>query len=190
MPMPPILPTVDWKAVFGSGVEFRPWLHAAENPDHRKKMESAFANLKLGPAREAFLKSLERTAHVVAIAEDWCGDVVRFAPVLARIAAESGDKVKVRFIRRDQHPDVFVRYLTNGGEAIPKFVFLNETFVECGNWGPMPSDCRRVISRGKGANDVAAARARVSKMYESDPNFETAIRELLDLVDTAVCSQP
>jgi hypothetical protein len=134
--------------------------------------------------------NLGRTVHVVAIAEDWCGDVVRFAPVIARIAAESSGKVQLRFITRDQHPDVFVRFLTNGGEAIPKFIFLNDNFVECGNWGPMPTECRRILSRGKGANDVAAARVRVKQMYESDPNCEAAFRELTELAETAVCQRP
>ena len=111
MPKPPILPVVDWPAVFNSGIEFDAWLAAAESADHRAKMQATLDALQLDGAKEAFLKALPRTVHVVAIAEDWCGDVVRFVPVLARIAKASEGKIQVRFIRRDQHPDVFVRYL-------------------------------------------------------------------------------
>jgi len=190
MPRPPILPTPDWRGVFEGGVDFDTWLERAEMPDHRHKMQEIFASLTLDPAREGFLSQLQREVHVVAIAEDWCGDVVKFAPVMVRIAAAAVGKVKVRFISREQHPEVFIRFLTNGGEAIPKFVFLNDQFVECGNWGPMPSDCRRILARGKGANDVKAARDRVRKMYEADPNFEAATRELIELIETAVCTRP
>ena len=190
MPRPPILPTLDWRAIFESGVEFEKWLEAAENPDHRSRMQESFEKLTLDAAREGFLARLPRAVHVVAIAEDWCGDVVRFTPVLMRIAAASGGQVRVRFISRDQHPDVFVRFLTNGGEAIPKFIFLNDQFVECGNWGPMPAACRRILSRGKGANDIKAARERVSRMYEADPNCEAAVAEMLELIETAVCTRP
>lgn len=190
MPRPPILPTIDWRAVFDSGTDFDTWLERAEFPENRHKMQETFASLTLEPVREAFLGQLPREVHVVAIAEDWCGDVVRFAPVLVKVAAAAMGKVKVRFISREQHPEVFIRFLTNGGEAIPKFVFLNDAFVECGNWGPMPTECRRLLSRGKGANDVTAARARVKQLYEADPNFEAASRELIELIETAVCTRP
>ena len=190
MPRPPVLPTLDWRSVFNSGIEFSTWLERAENPDHRERMQKLFDELTLDATRNALVADLTRTVHVVAIAEDWCGDVVRFAPVMARIAAESKAKVQLRFITREQHPDVFIRFLTNGGEAIPKFVFLNDNFVECGNWGPMPTECRRLVSRGKAANDVAAGRARVKTMYEGDPNCEAAFRELTELVETAVCQRP
>jgi hypothetical protein len=190
MPRPPILPVIDWKSVFNSGVEFGAWMERAEMPEHRERMQKLYDGLSLDGTRSSVVASLERTVHVVAIAEDWCGDVVRFAPVMALIAAASKGKVLLRFITREQYPDVFVRFLTNGGEAIPKFVFLNDNFVECGNWGPMPNECRRIISRGKGANDVAAARVRVKGMYESDPNCEAAFRELTELVEVAVCARP
>lgn len=190
MPRPPILPTIDWSGVFNSGVDFKTWLERAEMPEHRERMQAIYDGLTLDPVRGSIVGNLGRTAHVIAIAEDWCGDVVRFAPVIAKIADSSKGKVQLRFITRDQHPDVFVRFLTNGGEAIPKFVFLSDEFVECGNWGPMPNDCRRILSRGKGANDVGAARVRVKQMYESDPNFEAAVRELTELVETAVCERP
>ncbi|MGI8907467.1 MAG: thioredoxin family protein [Candidatus Sumerlaeaceae bacterium] len=190
MPRPPNLPTIDWRAVFASGVEFSVWLEQAEMPEHRERIQKLYDELSLDATLKALVANLARTVQVIAIAEDWCGDVVRFAPVMARIAADSKGKVQLRFISRDQHPDVFVRFLTNGGEAIPKFVFLNDAFVECGNWGPMPQECRRIISRGKGANDVAAARVRVKGMYESDPRCEAAFRELMELVETTVCERP
>lgn len=190
MPRPPVLPTIDWKSVFESGVEYDTWLDRAEMPDHRNKMQEIFFALTVDPVREAAVANLPRTVHIVAIAEDWCGDVVRFTPVLMKLASLSGGKVCVRFITRQQHPDVFIRFLTNGGEAIPKFVFLNDGFVECGNWGPMPSDCRRLIARGKGAGNVAAARDRVRQVYASDPNNEIAIKEFMELLDTAVCTVP
>lgn len=190
MPRPPILPVLDWRSIFESGVEFGAWLEAAEFPEHRQRMEGIFAGLSVDTARLALLRGLPRNVSVVAIAEDWCGDVVRFAPVMARLAELSEGRIRVRFISRDQYPDVFVRFLTNGGEAIPKFVFLNDQFTECGNWGPMPSDCRRILSRGKGAGDLKSARERVSRMYEADSNFESAVRELVELAETAACERP
>jgi hypothetical protein len=127
--------------------------------------------------------------HVVAIAEDWCGDVVRHAPVLQRLA-EAGSNLKVRYISREQHPEVFVRFLTNGGEAIPKFIFLSDRFVECGHWGPMPESCRELIARGKACGDVASARRKVSLRYEQDTALREVVAELLHLVDIAASREP
>jgi hypothetical protein len=185
MPRPATLPTIDWKAVFQSGLDYAAWLKIAEFPDKVEKMEALRQELALEPLDLAQLAALPRPAHVIAIAEDWCGDVVRHVPVLQRLA-EHAPNLKVRFISRQQWPDVFARFLTNGGEAIPKFVFLSEQFVECGNWGPMPAQCRELISRGKAAGNVAAARQLVHGYYEADPNRRVVVEELLHLLDIAV----
>jgi hypothetical protein len=136
-----------------------------------------------------YLAALPRLVHVVAIAEDWCGDVVRHVPVLQRLA-EAGPLLKVRYISREQHPEVFLRFLTNGGEAIPKFIFLSDRFVECGSWGPMPDACRELIARGKACGDVATARKKISARYELDANRREVVTELLHLVDVAVSREP
>ena len=152
-------------------------------------METMRRDLHLEPHAVWSLKALAKPVHVVAIAEDWCGDVVRHAPVLQRLADETPN-LKVRYVRRDQHLDVFARFLTNGGEAIPKFVFLSDAFVECGNWGPMPDACRELIARGKACGNVAAAREKVAALYNADPQERMVVNELLSLIDIAACTAP
>jgi hypothetical protein len=184
MPRPPLLPVVDWKSVFESGKTYQDWLESAENPLHRIRMEETRKGLKLESHVEALLKALPRPVLVVAIAEDWCGDVVRHVPALERLA-EASPRLALRFITREQHPDVFIRFLTNGGEAIPKFVFLSDKFVECGNWGPMPEFTRELIARGKALGDVGKAREKTSALYKADHNQRIVIAELLRLIDIA-----
>ncbi|WLT33448.1 thioredoxin family protein [Geothrix sp. PMB-07] len=189
MPRPATLPVIDWKAIFDSGLGYQAWLDAAESGDQRDKIEAQRLALNLDKPVAAYLAALPRPVHVVAIAEDWCGDVVRHAPVLERMA-EAGPALKVRYISREQHPHVFVRFLTNGGEAIPKFIFLSERFVECGSWGPMPERCKELIARGKACGDVAAARKKVSGLYELDSTRREVVEELLHLVEVAVSPEP
>jgi len=184
MPRPPTLPVLDWKEIFDKGTDWQAWLNNAESAEQAGKMRERFDKYPVPQNVQECLQKLARPVHVVAIAEDWCGDVVRHAPVIARIA-ESSPQVKLRFITRADRPDVFARFLTNGGEAIPKFVFLNSDFVECGNWGPMPSTPRQFIARGKAIGDVAAGRAKVREFYAADEACETAYRELCDLVQLA-----
>jgi len=189
MPRPATLPLIDWKAVHASGQEYPAWIAAGESPENRDKMENLRKAQELEPQAEGFLAALPRRVNVIAIAEDWCGDVVRHVPVLQRLA-EAAPNLSVRYVSRMQWPDVFARFLTNGGEAIPKFVFLSDAFVECGNWGPMPGPCRELIARGKACGNVAAARKRVSAFYEADGNRRMVVSELLQLIDIAVTREP
>lgn len=189
MPKPPILPTINWKAVFESGLEYAEWLKQAENPDHVNRMKTRQSEIEVAPHVAGMLSELRRPVHVIAIAEDWCGDVVRHVPVLQRLA-EHAPLLRIRYISREQYPDVFVRYLTNGGEAIPKFIFLSDQFVECGNWGPMTAACREIISRGKACGDPAAARAKVGALYEAHADGQDVMRELLHLIDIASSVAP
>jgi hypothetical protein len=189
MPMPPILGTIDWRSVHESGKTYAEWLAGAENPDRRGRIEEGLKAQGLPAPVENLLKGLARPVHVVAIAEDWCGDVVRHVPVLERLAL-AAPKIQTRYISRAQHKDVFVRFLTNGGEAIPKFIFLNDKFVECGNWGPMTEACKRIIARGKACGDGAAARQKVGQMYEMDGNRLEVVQELVVLALQAAAEAP
>jgi thiol-disulfide isomerase/thioredoxin len=187
--MPPLLPILDWKAILSSGVPFGTWLDAASSDKNRQSLEQGLADLALDPQVEATLAALPRPVYVVAIAEDWCGDVRRHVPVLQRLA-QSAPKLEVRYITRAQHPDVLARFLTNGGEAIPKFVFLSDQFVECGHWGPMSAADRNLIARGKACGDVGAARKLVAQSYQADPDRKIVVQELMELIEVAVCTTP
>ena len=189
MPRPATLPLIDWKSVYESGQAYSAWIAAGESPENRDKMETLRQAQEIEPQSAGFLAALPRSVHVIAIAEDWCGDVVRHVPVLQRLA-EAAPNLKVRYISRQQWPDVFARFLTNGGEAIPKFVFLSDAFVECGSWGPMPGPCRELIARGKACGNVGAARKKVSAIYEADGNRRMVVSELLQLIDIAVTREP
>jgi len=186
MPMPPLLPTLDWPAIFESGLEYPAWLDAAENPDHRAKMDEFYERQTLSEGNKAMLHAIDRPVHIIAIAEDWCPDVVRHVPILMKMADES-EFVRVRFIKREAHLDAFARFLTVGGEAIPKFIFLNDEFVECGQWGPMQADCRALIAKGKACGDVKSARIQVFEIYKADKERRRVLAELHELIDIASC---
>jgi hypothetical protein len=189
MPRPPILPTIDWPSIFTLGRKYVDWIDAAEDAKQAEAIQEQLAAQTLEPHEEALLQSLARPVNVVAFAEDWCGDVVRHVPVLQAMA-DASDWLQVRYVAREEQHDAFARFLTNGGEAIPKFVFLSEVFVECGHWGPMPDACREIIARGKACGDVPAARKRVAAMYAADPGKREVVRELLSLAQIASAVTP
>jgi len=175
---------LDWKSIFESGKRYEAWLEGAEFSEHRTRMVERRAAIVLDAVINARLKAITRTVHVICIAEDWCGDVVRHVPVIEAMTGAC-PRIETRFITRAQYPDVFARYLTNGGEAIPKFVFVTDNWVEVGNWGPMPNAYKPLIARGKALGDVGPFRKRISALYEADPNGDDVVADLISLVETA-----
>lgn len=188
MPRPNLLPLLNWPGILATSKTYSEWLAASEVPSHRERIEKTRTTLDLPAETRLAMQALPRDVHVLAIAEDWCGDVVRHVPVLERLAEENS-LVHTHYVMREQHLDLFARFLTNGGEAIPKFIFLSTDLVETGHWGPMPAECRRLIARGKAINDVPAARRRVSARYEADPQLREVISELLELFQNATATE-
>ena len=184
MPRPPILPTNDWKTIYRAGKSYEGWLATGESKENCKKINDSRNELELTPAIQGYLKALSKPVYIIVIAEDWCGDVIRHVPVLQKLA-DSATAINIRYLVREDSPETFVRFLTNGGEAIPKFIFFNQDFVECGNWGPMPAECRELIARGKACDDVKAAREKVATLYEIDNHCHGVVKELLRCIDIA-----
>lgn len=189
MPRPPILPTLDWAAILNASQDFDAWIAAADSGEQAERMRGAVDQQEFSPHHAAALAAVDRAVHVLAFAEDWCGDVVRHVPVLEKMA-RAQPHLDVRYCSRAEQPAAFARFLTNGGEAVPKFVFLSEDFVECGNWGPMPDPLRDVISRGKACGKVGAAREITSRMYAADPARTEVVAELLDRIAIAAARNP
>lgn len=188
MPKPPIIPLVDWKTLFEQGETYEEWIEHGENKDGRETIPVLFDSYSLEGKVEEYLKKMKRAVNVIAIAEDWCPDVIRHVPVLMKLT-QAGPNLHVRFITRHQTPEVFTRFLTVGGEAIPKFIFLSDEFVECGNWGPMDAECRRFIAQGKAAGDMGKARERVFARYQDDLACTAPFAEIFDLIEIASYSE-
>lgn len=189
MPKPPILDTIDWRNVFKKGESFDEWIRHGENPEGREAIKQLGKWHSVNGEMAAYLKGIDRPVHVIAVAEDWCPDVVRHVPCLMKLAEQS-DQIQVRFLAREDAPEVFKRFLTVGGEAIPKFIFLSDKFVECGDWGPMQADCREYIARGKACGDMKTAREKVFETYQNDPECKQAFDELFHLIEIASCKKP
>lgn len=186
MPRPNVTQPVSLKDYFEKGMSWEAWLKSAEDAEQAKRMNENAGKVDVPATTQTFLKSLKRPVHVLAIAEDWCGDVVHNAPVMARLGSVAPDQLKVKWMHRV--PEVIVRYLTNGAEAIPKFVFLTDTFVEIGNWGPRPEACKQAMARAKALGNTKLAYDFIGSYYEKDKH-QTTIKELCALAEIAVAEK-
>ena len=69
----------------------------------------------------------------LVIGEDWCPDVWRGLPTMARIGELTG--MEVRFLKRDENKDVMSEFLKQGEfESIPAIVLYDRDHKYLGHW--------------------------------------------------------
>jgi hypothetical protein len=91
------------------------------------------------------LNGLKKKLIWLVITEPWCGDAAQNVPVFNVMAKVNPDMVELKYILRDENPDVMNLYLTNGGKAIPILICYDaETFQELWKWGPRPADAQKL----------------------------------------------
>ncbi len=69
----------------------------------------------------------------LVIGEDFCPDVWRGVPVMARISENTG--MEVRFFQRDQNKDIMAEFLKDGEfESVPTVVLYDRDHKYLGHW--------------------------------------------------------
>jgi hypothetical protein len=153
--------------------------YKAQMTRNAEQLERNEQGLHLSADDLAAFKSLPRPIKVLALAEDWCGDVVANLPILGRIARESG-KLDVRVLLRDQEPgtQVMDQYLKEGQfRSIPVFVFLDEDFKELGVWIERPATVSKLRAE------------KMAEVYSQHPDWgsrDTPITELPEAIRVQV----
>ncbi|MEO2140880.1 MAG: thioredoxin family protein, partial [bacterium] len=75
---------------------------------NKQRFEGFYDGLTLSAKDTAFFKELSQRpngpAKMMVIGEDWCGDVIRGLPVLARVAEAAG--IPISIFPRDTHMDI------------------------------------------------------------------------------------
>lgn len=107
----------------------------------------------------------EKNPHILTITEDWCGDAMLNNAVIRKIAEAANLDIRCAF--RDADTDLIDRYLTNGGRAIPIYLFLNEEGEVIAKWGPRAPELQQL---------VVDSRAKLPE--KDDPAFEQAQKQL------------
>ncbi|HEY8648737.1 MAG TPA: thioredoxin family protein [Candidatus Limnocylindria bacterium] len=126
---------------------------------NRDKLEANEAAVRISEDDLAAFRALNGPIHVVALAEDWCGDVIANLPVLGVLARQSGT-LDLRVFRRDEHQDLMARWLNQGRyESVPVFAFFDDRFAEIGVFIERP------------ATVTAERKARRESIHAADPAF-------------------
>ena len=166
----------DFSAVWDQALPYTAFL-AASDLKHRGLWEGLHRLARIPDWALAAVPD-DAGRRLLVLAEDWCGDASNTVPVLARLA-DLAPGVELRILRRDEHPDVMDRYLTNGSRSIPIVIALDRDFRELGHWGPRPGELQGWVvaerARGTPKEEIYPA---VRKWYARD-HGETTLREVL-----------
>lgn len=125
---------------FASGMSWQQYLeHIRRN---REKFEYNYSETVLtDDDAEAFRLLAARAdgpAKVLALGEDWCPDVFRGMPVIARIAEAAG--MELRIFPRDDNLDIMREFLNQGEhQSIPTFVFYTSDHRYIAHWIERPA---------------------------------------------------
>src|SRR5262249_25599044 len=80
------------------------------------------------------LAKFTRKMPVLCLAGAWCGDCAGQCPMFQRFA-QANSKIEVRFLDRDDHPDVQKALQICGGNRVPVVVFFSEDGYEVARYG-------------------------------------------------------
>jgi hypothetical protein len=171
---------LDFAGLWKQGMSFEEFLAAAGT--HRDLWGGLYRIARVPVWAEG--ATAGRKLRLLVLAEDWCGDASNSIPFLAKWA-EQTPLVELRIIRRDEHPEVMDRYLTNGSRSIPIIIVLDQDFGELGHWGPRPLVLQEWVMQNKGTVPKAELYPQIRKWYARDRG-ETTLREILGIAGLSV----
>ncbi|MDE2785596.1 MAG: thioredoxin family protein [Chloroflexota bacterium] len=104
---------------------------------NKARIEEYYSNVSLDSDQTARLQELASRdngpSRMMVIGEDWCGDVVRELPVLARVAEAAG--LELRIFPRDENHDIMNEFLKEGlYMSIPVAVFYDRGHEYICHW--------------------------------------------------------
>jgi len=171
---------MNFRELWDAGMTYPQFVEAASSV-HRGLWESIYRLAKVPEWSLPAHGTMPR--HLLALAEDWCGDAVNTVPFVARWV-ESVAGFDLRILRRDEHPAVMGQYLTNGARSIPIVITLDADFLELGHWGPRPRELQAWVMTNRETMPKDERYKQVRRWYASDRGHST-IREIMQAAELA-----
>ncbi len=122
-------------ARFAKGMTWKEYL--AQIGERQALTEGNYQKAVLTDEERRFFGGIRQVRYALMLAENWCGDVHRNSPLLARICeAMPGCELRVFF--RDQNLDLTDCFLNNGYRSIPVLVLFDQDWNEIARWIERP----------------------------------------------------
>lgn len=124
---------------YARGLTWEQWMKAIEK--NQARFQENYDETELPPEDVEAIRALvarpDGPARCLAIGEDWCPDVFRGLPVMAKLAQATGMELRIFF--RDRNKDIMAEFLNRGEfESIPVFVFYTRNLEHIAHWVERP----------------------------------------------------
>lgn len=106
--------------------------------------------------------------RIIVLTEPWCGDSIAVVPVLLKLF-ENNDAVEIRFLLRDQNPELMEQFLSNGARAIPKILVLDGNYILLFHWGARPTAAQNIFENHRA--DIEAGKIEKIEVIKKIRNF-------------------
>jgi hypothetical protein len=158
---------------FVSGFTYKDY--TAQVKVNKSQFEKYYATGQLSAEDAQFFHKASQSPNGVAkmlvLGEDWCPDVFRGLPLMARIAEAAG--IEMRIFPRDQNLDIMNEFLNQGKfMSMPVAVFYTKDLRHICHWIERPASANR--ERAQIEADV-----RKEKPKASEQELQMLIRERL-----------
>jgi len=137
---------------------------------NQQRMHRWEKTIQLLPSAESAIRSIATPQTWLVLTEAWCGDAAHSIPVLHALAALN-PLITLRFLLRDENPQLMDRYLTNGiSRSIPKLIGLDTMArKELFTWGPRPAPLQALFMKLREEGSVyAAIKEELQHWYNKD----------------------
>lgn len=128
----------------------------------------------LNTAIEETLKKVDQKLNFIVLTESWCGDAAQTVPVIDKVA-EASENINLRVAYRDENQDLMQEFLTNGNQAIPKLIIVDEQNNVIADWGPRPTTATKMVNDYKEAHGGLDAefKENLQIWYNNDKGEDT-----------------
>lgn len=115
-------------------------------PQNWSRQSRMDRKLSLREDLAAAVKGIQEPLNWLVITEHWCGDASQINPIIQKVALESGGKINLRFIYRDENEALINAHLTDGrSKSIPILLHMDADFKVLDTYGPRPAVAQKIV---------------------------------------------
>jgi len=108
--------------------------YLATDPDKAPPWRDIHERVTLTEPQRRLIEGFTRQMKVLCVSGIWCGDCVQQGPLIAHIA-EANPLIVLRWLDRDEHPDLAEKITINAGRRVPVVIFMAEDWQPVGIYG-------------------------------------------------------
>ena len=96
--------------------------------------QKIYEQVQLSDDQRRLIEGFVREMKVLCVSGIWCGDCAQQGPLIQRIA-EANPCVSLKWIDRDEHPDLAEQIKSNTGLRVPMVIYMAEDFEPVSIYG-------------------------------------------------------